>query len=142
MRRWNLYQLLHRPHPSKQVVALVPSKCAMVTFLLCSNIVTQESFRGGGAVVEGAREGYRGKHTMASAITNCIVLMILLGGILVGIVVGVVTEMGVGVGTETRVGTTVEVVVVVATMKAVRVYRKTAGILIICTNKQAYMIQW
>ena len=52
------------------------------------------------------------------------------------------TEIGVGVGTETRVGTTVEVVVVVATMKAVRVYRKRAGILIICANKQAYVIQW
>ena len=65
---------------------------------------------------------------MASAITNYIVLMILLGGILVGRVVGVGTEIGEGVGTETGVGTTVEVVVVVATMKAVRVYRKRAGI--------------
>ena len=56
---------------------------------------------------------------MASAIINCTVLMILLGGVLVGIVVGV----GTGIG----VGTMVEVVVVVATMEAVRVYRKRAG---------------
>ena len=56
---------------------------------------------------------------MASAIINCTVLMILLGGVLVGIVVGV----GTGIG----VGTMVEVVVVVATMEAVCVYRKRAG---------------
>ena len=65
---------------------------------------------------------------MASAITNCMVVMFLLGGILVGIVVGVGTEIEEGVGTETGVGTTVEVIVVVATIEAVRVYRKRAGI--------------
>ena len=64
---------------------------------------------------------------MASAITNCMDLMILLGGVLVGIVVGVGTGIGEGVRTETGMGTTVEVVVVVATMEAVRVYRKIAG---------------
>ena len=64
---------------------------------------------------------------MASAITNCMVLMILLGGVFVGIVVGVGTEIGVEVGTETGVGTIVEIAVVVATMGAVCVYRKRAG---------------
>ena len=64
---------------------------------------------------------------MASAITNCMDLMILLGGVLVGIVVGVGTEIGVEVGTVIGVGTVVTVVVVVATMEAVRVYRKRAG---------------
>ena len=55
------------------------------------------------------------------------VLMLLLGGVFVGIMVGVGTEIEVGVGTVTGVGTMVKVVVVVATMEAVRVYRKRAG---------------
>ena len=62
---------------------------------------------------------------MASAIINCMILMLLLGGVLVGIVVGVGTEIGVGVGIEIGVGTKVDVVVVVATMGAVCVYSKT-----------------
>ena len=46
MRRWNLYQLLYRPHPSQQVVALAPSNlCAMVTFSLCSNVAIQTTGR-------------------------------------------------------------------------------------------------
>ena len=61
--------------------------------------------------------------------------MILLAGVLVGIVVGVGTEIGVGVGTETGVGTIVEVVVVVATMGAVPVYRKRAGTYCYMTNE-------
>ena len=71
---------------------------------------------------------------MASAIINCMVLMILLGGI----VVGVGIEIGVGVRTETGVGTIVEVVVVVATMESVCVYRRElepTATLIICTKK-------
>ena len=70
---------------------------------------------------------------MASAITNCMVLIILLGGMLVGIVVGVETEIGEGVRTVTGVGTMVKVVVVVATLEPTIT-------LIICTNKQAYVI--
>ena len=75
---------------------------------------TQEPFRGGGIVVEGAREGPRVERSLwlLQLQTVYMVLMILLGRILVGIVV--------------RVGTTVEVVVVVATVGAVRVYRKRA----------------